>query len=249
MIGITSIGRGRSKSILCESSFMNVEDDADPFPNRTIVASNRNRPRRQVFWFSFSRYHSPFLAIFFQRQNGMFPGRGETFAIFGMHDFCPAPSQCFRFRLATQFKPPAGNKYEPALRIGPPHDFRDSRDECAITLLAVPERQLQCSASLKNFLRVNIRFPRFGFPRFQCRALLRESERYEDWRVYGIRCEPKGFQGRRKLHLIGVVRRRFGSVHTVKRHYIVRSLASTLGSHAAYFPVVTPSVRLSKRFK
>jgi hypothetical protein len=38
-----------------------------------------------------------------------------------------------------------------------------------------------------------------------------ESERYEDWRVYGIRCEPKGFQGRRKLHVKGAARRRFGN--------------------------------------
>src|SRR6266849_2522557 len=84
---------------------------------------------------------------------------------------------------------------------------------------------------------------------FQCRPLLRESERYEDWRVYGIRCEPKGFQGRRKLHLKGGVRRRFGSVHTVEKRYDVRSLASTFGSNAADFPGVTPSVRLSQRFK
>src|SRR5260370_23651567 len=43
--------------------------------------------------------------------------------------------------------------------------------------------------------------------------------------------------------------RRFGSVQALQRRYDMRSLASTLGRNAAYFPGVTPSVLLKQRFK
>ncbi len=43
--------------------------------------------------------------------------------------------------------------------------------------------------------------------------------------------------------------RRFGSVQALQRCYDMRSLASTLGRNAAYFPGVMPSVLLKQRFK